>query len=415
MPVGTNRADKIRITDEVTKRCFYLKRKVLWIFICIQPRSAENEQSTVKPWLNIIKWQRSHGMDSTTCEATPVQTVNLVLWLRNESESQCGTQFEHDLSKSLIKISLIFCITPRKCQLGKPLINDKQCNYAWYSAWLRSLPRWGVRTRLCHGRARAAGLRGEADWLPARPRSELKENDSAPASDSPVSWFIAETRVLCRRVRAFPCIYTRAEDCSTVAPLSTLNLEIKEVIVTLWFLKASTVVLSQKSQNSQKNSNQYSVGVKFLSELRGRLSVRWLSMLVPTGQQLTLIAEHYCCLAQEILRCSYCCALCVCVCMCVYVWMCRCQSLFAETLVQQHSGEVTLIRAFERCDYLRLCRFSVLAGVPPPSICGVCLHFPSLWSSSLLLSLLLTRWGYFALCCWQLSCALYITKKASWT
>lgn len=44
----------------------------------------------------------------------------------------------------------------------------------------------------------------------------------------------------------------------------------------------------------QKNSIEYTVGVKFLTELRGMLSVRWLSMLVPTGQQLTLIAQHYC-------------------------------------------------------------------------------------------------------------------------
>lgn len=118
------------------------------------------------------------------------------------------------------------------------------------------------------------------------------------------------------------------------------------------------------------------MGVKFLSELGGRLSVRWLSMLVPTGQQLTLIAEHYCCLAQDILRYSYRCALCVCVYMCGFVRMC--QAFFPETLVQQHSGEVTLIGAFERCGYLRLCRFPVLAAVPPRSICGVCLHFPSL-------------------------------------
>lgn len=121
-----------------------------------------------------------------------------------------------------------------------------------------------------------------------------------------------ETRVLCRCVHAFPCIFMRAEDCSSVAPCSTLNQRSGGNSV----VRISEIIYSCSEPKEKKN--QYSVGVKFLSELRGRLSVRWLSMLVPTGQQLTLIAEHYCGLAQDILRYSYRCALCV----CVYVWLC---------------------------------------------------------------------------------------------
>lgn len=126
----------------------------------------------------------------------------------------------------------------------------------------------------------------------------------------------------------------------------------------------------------KKRKNQYSVGVKFLSELGGRLSVRWLSMLVPTGQQLTLIAEHYCCLAQDILRYSYRCALCVCVYMCGFVRMCHRQSLFswdACATTQRRGDSHRSIRALR---LLKVVQISCL-GCCPSSIHLWCLSsFP---------------------------------------
>lgn len=165
----------------VTIRCFYLKSKVLWIFVCIHPHSVEYEKkhsqiliqynkmtnnTQTNPYALILPYMWSY-----TCLKVSLAPHVTEQWEWKSAWNPA--QFEHDLSNSFIKISLVFRITPRKCQLGKPLINDKQpCNYAWYSARLRLLPCRGVWTPLCCGHARATGPRGEADWLLAR--SELK-------------------------------------------------------------------------------------------------------------------------------------------------------------------------------------------------------------------------------------------------
>lgn len=311
-------------------------------------------------------------MDSTTCEAIPVQTFSLVLWLCNESESQCGTQFEHDLSKSLIKISLVFRITPRKCQLGKPLINDKTAQQLCLIFCVAAIitPLRCAEPPLCCIRAWAAGLRGEAAWLPARPRSEFKENDSASASDSPVSWFIAETRALCRGVHAFPCIYTRAEDCSTVAPFSTLNLEMKEVMVTLWleFLKSSTVVLSQKKKKPVQCGCEISFRARREAEREMAVDVGSYRSAVNSNSRALLLpgSGHF-----EILL-----SLCT-LCMCVYVWLCaNVPSLFswdACATTQRRGDSHRSIRALR---LLKVVQISCL-GCCPSSIHLWCLSsFP---------------------------------------
>lgn len=66
---------------------------------------------------------------------------------------------------------------------------------------------------------------------------------------------------------------------------------------------------------AKKQAIQYTASVKFLPELRGMPSARWLSMLVPTGQQLTLIAKQFCGKAQDISRWH-------CHCACATVWLC---------------------------------------------------------------------------------------------
>lgn len=108
-----------------------------------------------------------------------------------------GLGFEHALSNSFIRISLILHLTLRKCQLGKPLINDKQRrNYAWYSTQVPLLPCQGVDpTLLQQGKEErrtgsACSLWAEMKWL----------NNSPWQPCEPLQWGM---RALFQRVRAF--------------------------------------------------------------------------------------------------------------------------------------------------------------------------------------------------------------------
>lgn len=154
---------------------------------------------------------------STTCEAIPTFKVSVALHVTSQWEWKPAwnpAQFEHDLSNSLIKISLVFHITPRKCQLGKPLINDKQhCNYAWYSARLRSLRCWGVdpillQAHLSNRAARRGPLPARSLWI------EIKWLSTGQWQPSELLHW--ETRALSQRVHAFPAS-TRVLSAHTAA------------------------------------------------------------------------------------------------------------------------------------------------------------------------------------------------------
>lgn len=99
-----------------------------------------------------------------------------------------------------------------------------------------------------------------------------------------VSFIIVATRASSQYVRASPSTYkrTKSSHCSTTAPVLTLKWnEIKRGRKVEHFLILFSYAVCKK---------QATVSVKFLTQLRGKLRARWLSMLVPSGQQLSLIA-----------------------------------------------------------------------------------------------------------------------------
>lgn len=104
----------------VTITGFYLKRKVLWILICIHTNSVVNENKKHSQRLSIEHNEEEtethprglilHYMWSYTC-----LQVRLALQWKWKSAWR-PAQFERDLSNSFTEISLVFHMTTGKCQ-----------------------------------------------------------------------------------------------------------------------------------------------------------------------------------------------------------------------------------------------------------------------------------------------------------
>lgn len=107
----------------------------------------------------------------------------------------------------------------------------------------------------------------------------------------------------------FECYTDNDWLCSQSSTACDLAVKVKVHNGTLGLVSTQPFRWQQFDQNQShlphhKNKQQKIKGnwVNFLTDLRGMLSARCLPLLTPTGQQLTLIALHYCCKAQDILR-----------------------------------------------------------------------------------------------------------------